>query len=553
MGAGASAAFPEQLNEEQVKIISSSQFQESMFISLQDPDGTVPKDLFVKCFEEGPEREVFRLFMIYCPSGAMPKSSFLTLCRVNKLLNKNTCTSVMAGGAFDQSLLPVKPADGDTQSFRLAETIGFNQFRSRVVPEFAKLKKIEERVLIDKLSMCEFPSSVTMAGSSAKELKAISAKYNANAATGSGSSVAPTSSTTDKPLTKEAPAIDSTATTPPIANTAATTENTPHNTAPEVSTPHPISLNVSVEFINTFTRLQSIARSKIAKRKVANLKEIRDIETGKTRSRRPTIEPVITKRRQSRDVGRVKSLMAEQEALKKEIKKLMGQDGESALTVPDTEVSSFDQEEEKELTPAEVAEQALHDLFDHYCNPPGEMDVNFFKKFMRETYTVTKKFTVNDADTVFKKTIAKATAAPDTTQLRKGVFYGKRINFYVFFHTSIPMTATARGGITKPQLIDFLNNANVAVRSRDTKKSRQVSRRPSRDEPPKPSRRPSQDIAPAHLSSKDNDPNPFARRHPSGEALGKASGIAQRRSFDNGPTSTARKSFDKEKKMLEED
>ena len=64
MGAGASAAFPEQLNEEQVKIISSYQFQESMFISLQDPDGTVPKDLFVKCFEEGPEREV--LYWMMC-------------------------------------------------------------------------------------------------------------------------------------------------------------------------------------------------------------------------------------------------------------------------------------------------------------------------------------------------------------------------------------------------------------------------------------------------------------------------------------------------------
>jgi hypothetical protein len=132
-----------------------------------------------------------------------------------------------------------------------------------------------------------------------------------------------------------------------------------------------------------------------------------------------------------------------------------------------------------------------------------------------------------------------------------GLFYGKRINFYVFYHTSIPMVATARMGITKPQLIDFMNNANVAVRSRNTKKlvqsSATNSRRPSMADPPKPTRRPSRDVAPAHLSSKDNDPNPFARKRSSFDDSKNAAGIASgpRKSFDKGGSGSTRKSFDK--------
>ena len=81
--------------------------------------------------------------------------------------------------------------------------------------------------------------------------------------------------------------------------------------------------------------------------------------------------------------------MAEQAAVKKEIKELMGQVSEET----DADRAAFIEEEPpKELTPAEIAEHSLNDLFDIYCNPPGEMDVNAFKKFLRETYTLTKKY-----------------------------------------------------------------------------------------------------------------------------------------------------------------
>jgi hypothetical protein len=46
----------------------------------------------------------------------------------------------------------------------------------------------------------------------------------------------------------------------------------------------------------------------------------------------------------------------------------------------------------RELTSEELKINALHDLFDAYCQPPHEMDANMFKKLMRETYTLTKKY-----------------------------------------------------------------------------------------------------------------------------------------------------------------
>lgn len=444
--------------------------------------------------------KVFQLFLSYAPDGLMTKNTFFSLCRVNKLLHKNTCTSAMAGAVFDRSLRPLKSEPDATH--HITDTIGYNQFRLLVVPEFAKLKRMEENELIQRLSRCEFPSSVTLAGSQLT----ISQKA-------AKSDALPDFQPEDALTLAVDPAV-----APDAANL-----------------PRPsLSLEVSAKFLSALTQLQSISRRKLAQRKVEQLKEVRDIETGKApRSRRPTIEPQISKRRGSRESERVRSLMAEQEAMKKEIKKLMGHVTE--------ESESFEDVDKEELTPEEIAEHSLHDLFDLYCSPPGEMDVNLFKKFMRETYTLTKKFTVNDADGIFKKAIAKATASPATSLMGQGVFYGKRINFYVFYHSVIPVVAKARNGIKTKELVEFLNNANIAGRARDIKRRAedpgQLSRRPSRDQAPGAAkRRPSYDIPPAQLSSKSNDPNPFSRRRPSSDKI-----PTGRASFDN----DTRKSFDK--------
>lgn len=290
--------------------------------------------------------------MAYAPSAFMDKDTFLSLCRVNKLLHKHTCTSAMAGAVFESALRPAKQnADA---SPRMDSAIGFNQFRHIVVPEFSKLKKMEEIALVEKLSLCEFPASVTLAGSN------LSRSHKENPDTTVPLATAPTE----------------------------TAQSGEGSTAAESARPK-LHLNVSAEFVTAFTQLQSISRRKFAKRKLEQLKELRNIETGVApRSRRPTVEPELSRRRASKDGDRIKSLLAEQEAVKREIKQLLGQGSDDDVG------TSFEEtvpEPEKELTAAEIAEHSLHDLFDLYCSPPGEMDGNSFKKMMRETYTLTKK------------------------------------------------------------------------------------------------------------------------------------------------------------------
>lgn len=57
MGGGASS-FPDLLTEDQIKAITASDFKDNLYATLCDTNGTVPKSLFVNCFEKGPEREV---------------------------------------------------------------------------------------------------------------------------------------------------------------------------------------------------------------------------------------------------------------------------------------------------------------------------------------------------------------------------------------------------------------------------------------------------------------------------------------------------------------
>ncbi len=117
------------------------------------------------------------------------------------------------------------------------------------------------------------------------------------------------------------------------------------------------------------------------------MKEIK--QAAPTSSRRPS------KQRQEEE-QRVAALMHQQNELKKEIEHLTNgaassDSGTSAEAKPAAPVPSLGLEPPKQLTEAAQADADLNDVFDVYCSPPGEMDAVNFKKFMRETYTLTKK------------------------------------------------------------------------------------------------------------------------------------------------------------------
>jgi hypothetical protein len=395
MGAAVSA-LPDELDTETIiRLAGSNDFKQELFDTVKSPDGTVSRALFIKCVETGPEKEVFQLFLHYAHSTRMSNTEFRDFCRSLKLLNKKVNVFV-ADGIFNRAL-----SNG-------SDTIRYYEFRTKIIPEFARLRDMDEDDIIELLSRRDLPVSKPPI-------------ENSN----------PFEVVIDTNVSKVDEGTSSTHSTPK-QNEAA-------------------------------TKLQTLSRQKMAKRQVAYMKEVQDIKSGRRQSRRHSEQDSV-------ESENIKRLIAQHDALKKELQVLM--DGAPGAEIPEvlSKQESVVEIVQRDLSDEERIDLMLHDLFDAYCSPPNEMDTNMFKKFLRETYTFTKKFTILDADAIFKKVIAKALSAPKTSQLGQGVFFDKRINFYVFRTEAIPKIASARGGMSVSQLITFLNNANVAVRNRDAKK-----------------------------------------------------------------------------------
>ena len=196
---------------------------------------------------------MFQLFLMYCPNGLISKSTFLSLCRVNKLLHKNTCTSKMAGDIFDRVCGPMQR--GPDESPRIADALTYNSFRLQVVPEFAKLKNLTEETLIEKLSLCEYPSSVILAGgnSNLKPLPIRRSSKDYGAA-----------------LSTDIPAEEATAALAAVTPPAPAPEPVAEKTK-SVS----LKLDISAEVVAAFIHLQTKTRVKIATRRVEALKEVK--------------------------------------------------------------------------------------------------------------------------------------------------------------------------------------------------------------------------------------------------------------------------------------
>jgi hypothetical protein len=72
------------------------------------------------------------------------------------------------------------------------------------------------------------------------------------------------------------------------------------------------------------------------------------------------------------------------------------------------------------------------------------MDSKTFIKFLRDCDQITKTFTSGDADLIFQKTKAKA-SAPGAGSYSSGVVHGKRVNYEVFRAIAIPCLAEKKG------------------------------------------------------------------------------------------------------------
>ena len=107
--------------------------------------------------------------------------------------------------------------------------------------------------------------------------------------------------------------------------------------------------------------------------------------------------------------------------------------------------------------PLSVAEEEdVRSLF-HQFTPSGEMDSKTFVKFCRDTKLLDKKFAATDADLIFQKTKAKA-SAPGAGAYSSGVVFGKRVKYDLFRAVTLPSIAEKKG-MSIMDLIRFLASA----------------------------------------------------------------------------------------------
>lgn len=77
-------------------------------------------------------------------------------------------------------------------------------------------------------------------------------------------------------------------------------------------------------------------------------------------------------------------------------------------------------------------------------SPTGELDSRTFIKLCKDAKLMGKKFTATDADLLFQKTKAKATA-PGAGSYSSGVVHGKRVSYDVFRAVAVPLLAEKKG------------------------------------------------------------------------------------------------------------
>lgn len=155
MGASASisgirAYKGDEFNESYLKENFSGNFDVVDFKALKNENGLVPKDLLLSVHSRGAESEVFELFKEFCPGqGEMHLAQFIKFFEDSRLLKKNF-SKIHAEQLFHQA------------RFRYNEsntTVNYYLFREEVIPEYCRLRGLQEDALMQSLSRCTGPSN----------------------------------------------------------------------------------------------------------------------------------------------------------------------------------------------------------------------------------------------------------------------------------------------------------------------------------------------------------------------------------------------------------
>ena len=155
MGASASS-LPEQLSETDLKNICGDHYNTVYFKALHDVTQHVSRDFFIQT-SDGHEKEVFDLFLHFCPNGEMDSRTFVKLMKDTKSMKKNKFTTTDADLIFSKH--KTKQGTG-------VKALNYHVFRNDMIPDIVAKMGVETGKYIDKLARCEGPTlhGVTHAG-----------------------------------------------------------------------------------------------------------------------------------------------------------------------------------------------------------------------------------------------------------------------------------------------------------------------------------------------------------------------------------------------------
>ena len=178
------SSLPEKLNENEMKTICGIHYEAPLFQSLRDPtDGLVRKDFFLGFFlflisfsflsfnsyfylsfffysfvliknktialtSDSLEKEVYYVFLEFCPTGEMDSRLFSRLLKDTKSFKKNNFTIGEADLIFQKY----------KTKYQIKKYLNYYIFRIDLIPSIAYKKQIEILEYLQKLSKCKGPS-----------------------------------------------------------------------------------------------------------------------------------------------------------------------------------------------------------------------------------------------------------------------------------------------------------------------------------------------------------------------------------------------------------
>jgi hypothetical protein len=159
MGASASVyweALNDELNEEEVKMILTDEFNQKQFDNCKDEKtGLLPRATLMEMIhnhkllaKETEVKEIYSLFMQICPNGEMTRNNFIAFCKEARLLSKKRFPRVEADIMFEKALKVPKI---------ISKTMDFRNFMRICVPLIAEKMKVEVDVVLHRLASVDHP------------------------------------------------------------------------------------------------------------------------------------------------------------------------------------------------------------------------------------------------------------------------------------------------------------------------------------------------------------------------------------------------------------